>query len=328
MDDGKRMIETYEVKNTIHLAGGEVVLAEDHTAAEPYMVCDCSWDNPFNVDTYTNLMVSTDYLEVMKEFLDRITLRVEQIEQERHHRGISPVPLTKEDCLPDSHRSDYTNQIIVIQPEKLNPAARTADHQLLLATGGNGCNPEARGTAVFCTNLFTGESMRWERHHIAGIIHPDRMPEWGANRMTALKQAGKITMDLPEGTFAYGGYHFVGYRKFNKWEQKSSLLALSKYLTSDRELGISAYEQWSKVDYSHKAFYEASPDKRIDIFRCLENGKLYIPGENELFIYTEPPHQQKAADKPSLLEKLEAGKKTAAQSNSSPNKTKQKEPER
>lgn len=330
MDEEKRMIQNYEVKHAIHLAGGEVVLAEDSSAAEPFMVCDCSWDNPFSVDVYTNIMVGTDYLDAMKEFLERVIRRVEQIEQERSLRGISPVPLTCEDCITGSQHGNYTNQLIVIRPERLAPAARTADHQLLLATSGNGCSPDALGTAVFCQNLFTGESMRWERYHIVGIIRPDRMPEWAAEKLAALKKIEEKESALPDGTFAFGGYHFTPYRKFDKSEQESSLYAFvhSGQLTSDRELGMSIYDRWKKVDYSHKAFYEASTDKTCDIFRCVETGKLYVPCENELFIYTEPPQQKKAAEKPSLLGKLEAAKKTAVQNNSSPKEPKHREPER
>lgn len=328
MEEEKRMIETYEVKQAIHLAGGEVVLAEDNSAAEPFMVCDCSWDNPFSVDVYTNIAVGADYLEAMKEFLERVTRRVEQIEQERTLRGVPPVPLTEDDCIPGSRSWDYTNQLIVIKPEQLTPAARTADHQLLLATGGNGCRPEALGTAVFCTNLFTGESAHWERYHVAGIIRPDRVPEWASEKLSALKNTVEKGTAIPDGTFAYGGYHFTPYRNFNKWEQESSLYTLSRYLSSDREMGISAYDQWSKADYSHKAFYEAAGSKTCDIFRCVENGKLYIPGENELSIYTEPPQRKKAAEKPSLLGKLEAAKKTAEQGSPSPKETKYREPER
>jgi len=189
MADEKRMIENYEVKHAIHLSGGEVVLAEDASAAEPFMVCDCSWDNPFSVDVYSNIAVSADYLEVMKEFLNRTAKRVELIEKERALRGVSNIPLTADDCISGSRGWNYENRLIVIAPGKLTPAARTADHQLLLATGGNGCDPDARGTAVFCTNLFTGKATRWERYHIAGVIRPDRMPEWAAEKLSALQKA-------------------------------------------------------------------------------------------------------------------------------------------
>ncbi|MDD3227963.1 MAG: hypothetical protein PHE09_02000 [Oscillospiraceae bacterium] len=191
MEEEKRMIENYEVKHAIHLAGGEVVLAEDAAAAQPFLVCDCAWDNPFSVDVYTNIAVGTDYLDAMKEFVSRINWRIAQIEQERTQRGISAVPLTGEDCIPNSQHGNYTDQLIVIRPERLAPAARTADHQLLLATGGNGCSPDALGTAVFCQNLFTGESMRWERYHVAGIIRPDRTPQWAKEKLVALRKNEK-----------------------------------------------------------------------------------------------------------------------------------------
>lgn len=331
MEEEKRMIENYEVKHAIHLAGGEVVLAEDTAAAQPFLVCDCAWDNPFSVDVYTNIAVGTDYLDAMKEFVSRVNQRVAQIEQERAQRGISAVPLTGEDCIPGSQHGDYTDRLIVIRPERLAPAARTADHQLLLATGGNGCSPDALGTAVFCQNLFTGESMRWERYHVAGVIQPDRIPQWAKDKLAALRGQEETKSVMPEGAFAYGGYHFVPYRKFNKAEQESSLYAFaySGQLSSDRELGMSTYKEWSKVTYSHEAFYEAATDKDCDIFRCVENGKLYIPCENELFTYTEPQQRKKVSRKQSLLGTLEAAKKTAAQEHSSSKKeAKHREPER
>lgn len=188
MSEEKRMIESYEVKHALHLADFEVILAEDNATAEPYMVCDCNRDNPFGVDVYTNIAISADYLEVMHEFLRRASMRVSFIEAERSLRGITHTPLTEDDCLKGSRDWNYKNQLVVIKPEKMTPSARTADHQLLFATGGNGCWPEARGTAVFCTNLFTGESARWERYDIAGVIDPAKIPEWAAEKLAALQK--------------------------------------------------------------------------------------------------------------------------------------------
>ena len=41
-----------------------------------------------------------------------------------------------------------------------------------------------------------------------------------------------------------------------------------------------------KYPYSYEKFYEASGDSEADFFKCVENNQLYIPGENELFLYT------------------------------------------
>ena len=35
----------------------------------------------------------------------------------------------------------------------------------------------------------------------------------------------------------------------------------------------------------YEEFYKKSSDKEADLFLCLENGLIYIPGENELFLY-------------------------------------------
>ena len=60
---------------------------------------------------------------------------------------------------------------------------------------------------------------------------------------------------------------------------------------------------------SHEKFYAASGDSQCDIFRCIENGKLYVPCANELFRYNEPPQKKRAVEeKPTLQEKLSSAK--------------------
>ena len=38
---------------------------------------------------------------------------------------------------------------------------------------------------------------------------------------------------------------------------------------------------------------QVATDKEYDIFRCEENGLLYVPGKNELFIYHEPKQKKR-----------------------------------
>jgi hypothetical protein len=210
MSEEKRMIESYEVKTAVHINRQEIILAEDKVNENPYMCCICTWDNPFNADIFSNAVVSDDYLEIMGEFTKRIDEQISHIAEQRKERCVTNVPLTAADCIENSRHQHYEGQIIVIDPAKMTPAARTADHQLCLATGGNGCNPEARGNAVFVTNLYSGEKTRWERYDVAGIIRPDRMPEWAKEKLEALGvkpslhtqlEAGKqkIAAELPKG---------------------------------------------------------------------------------------------------------------------------------
>lgn len=84
-------------------------------------------------------------------------------------------------------------------------------------------------------------------------------------------------------TFEYGGYHFTPIRKFHKKE--GDFFAISKRLASDPNLGLCTYQDRQKAPYDYKDFYTVSTDKECDIFRCEENGLLYVPGKNELFIY-------------------------------------------
>ena len=48
---------------------------------------------------------------------------------------------------------------------------------------------------------------------------------------------------------------------------------------------MTTYEREDDILYSYAGFYEASGSSKADIFRCMETGRNYIPGENELFGY-------------------------------------------
>lgn len=85
--------------------------------------------------------------------------------------------------------------------------------------------------------------------------------------------------------FVYKGYHFVPERKFTKSETKD-FCTLSKHLKTDFEFGMCKYK-WKKHNYSYVDFYESTDAKEIDLFRCVENSKLYVPCENELFEFVE-----------------------------------------
>lgn len=92
-------------------------------------------------------------------------------------------------------------------------------------------------------------------------------------------------------TFEYGGYHFTPIRKFHKKE--GDFFTISKRLASDPNLGLCTYQDRQKAPYDYKGFYTVATDKECDVFRCEENGLLYVPGENELFIYHEPKQKKR-----------------------------------
>ena len=83
-----------------------------------------------------------------------------------------------------------------------------------------------------------------------------------------------------EKEFKYNGYTFRPLGKTGL-----SFSQLSKRISRDKDLGMSTYE-WSKGEkYNYDKFYEASGDSQSDLFLCLENGNVYIPANNELFLF-------------------------------------------
>lgn len=88
--------------------------------------------------------------------------------------------------------------------------------------------------------------------------------------------------------FEYNGYHFESERKMKNSEKKD-IVTFASHIRHDRELGmcdsdVDDYDyEWKKHNYSWKEFYEASGNSKVDLFRCVENGKLYVPCEHELF---------------------------------------------
>lgn len=98
---------------------------------------------------------------------------------------------------------------------------------------------------------------------------------------------------MSEEVFAYGGYHFIPERQFT--EAENDFVAISRRQQIDTELGLCepGYAYESKYPYSHASFMAASPDKDCDLFRCVENGKLYLPCEHDLQEYREPTRYEK-----------------------------------
>ena len=81
--------------------------------------------------------------------------------------------------------------------------------------------------------------------------------------------------------FEYNGYHFV---PIGKIDSESTLQEIGNVTVSNNSLGMSVYNG-SRFPYSYDEFYLASQQSEADVFRCIETGKSYLPGTNELFEY-------------------------------------------
>lgn len=188
MNEEKRIVDTYEIKHAIHVGDKEILFAVDNTKTDcPYMVCNCTWDNPLGIDHYFSAVVSADYLEMMTEFTDRVTAQLEAVKAERDKIAVSLKPFTLEQCTPNDYGESIENKVMVIRPERLRPEYRTADKQLVLATGGFGSYANARGRAVYTINLYSGKESRWNREDIWGTLKPEYIPDWAKERLKQIQ---------------------------------------------------------------------------------------------------------------------------------------------
>jgi len=95
--------------------------------------------------------------------------------------------LSFNDCKPDSRNDDYTGKLIIVKASELKPEYRTADSQLMVCSHGNGARPNAKGTTVFGTELYSGVSVCYGRHQIEGIADPGKMPDWAVEKMALIE---------------------------------------------------------------------------------------------------------------------------------------------
>ncbi len=84
--------------------------------------------------------------------------------------------------------------------------------------------------------------------------------------------------------YAYGNYHFIPHAKIGEIKSISDVI-----LRTDFELGYFDSNDYpgrkQKYPYDYQKFYDAMNNSDLDIFKCVENGKLYVPCEHELFLY-------------------------------------------
>lgn len=161
MNEGKRKIGEYTVLCSVNVGEKEVILAsnEQSTNGDKFMCGFAERNDLFEL--CSECMVSDDYIEIVHLFGSRVANEAE---------------LSK----------DINGKIIAIDPKVLKPEFQRADRQLYYVTGGFGASANSRGSAVFCTNLHTGKSTRYERMDVMGEIKPERLPEWAKEKAQEL----------------------------------------------------------------------------------------------------------------------------------------------
>ncbi len=171
----------YEIIHALHIGDQEIVVGENpaSTTGEKYMCAFCE-QNPFFA-RYDEVMVSDDYAEIIGLYGQRVAEQAEKTRLALLDPKLEDVPngpLGVADCIPLSGTDDLNQKIVVIRADVLRRECRRATNQVALCVGGFGASPNSRGSACYCVKLYSGETTRYERQDILGILKADRMPKW------------------------------------------------------------------------------------------------------------------------------------------------------
>lgn len=176
MNEEKRKIGEYTVLCSVNVGEKEVVLAcnEQSTNGNKFLCGFAERNDLFEL--CSECMVSDDYIEIVHLFGSRVANEAELFKKQVEKLDIPITLITEADCIPDHYSKDINGKIIAIDPKVLKPEFQRADRQLYYVTGGFGASANSRGSAVFCTNLHTGKSTRYERMDVMGEVKPERLP--------------------------------------------------------------------------------------------------------------------------------------------------------
>jgi hypothetical protein len=191
MNDEKRMAGAYEILYAIHIGDKEIVFGENPDIGAPTRFFAGWCDKNELFERYIGDETS-DYLKAMRIFVDGLSAQIEKVEKERAAVTVPMAPITAEQCYPNDLSQNIEGKVVAVRAGVLRSEYQTADRQLVLVTGGFGSHANSRGSAVFCTNLYSGKHTRWERRDIQGEVKPEHIPEWAKERLAAL-QAEKQT---------------------------------------------------------------------------------------------------------------------------------------
>mgnify|MGYP000760383074 FL=1 len=190
MDD-KRIVGDYEITQSAQIGFEEIVLGYNPDDEQlPYMTGNCI-QNPLFISC-KDCVAGDDYLEILNTFAKKIMEAVQRLEQNLSAEKAAVEdwhPLDARKCLDTDGchlvipSDELYQRVIIVKPEVLKPEYQLPTRQLYLCTGGFGAYPNSRGSACFCTNLFTGRHTRFERGDILATLEVRAVPKWAQENL-------------------------------------------------------------------------------------------------------------------------------------------------
>ena len=193
----KRMAGEYEIVQAISVGPTEIVLGYSPQNEDlPYMTAFCTQNELFAA--YQHCIADDSYPYILDIFSERMTDAVKELERQLFAENTAAVDnrpynqqkcLSTEQCSLVSHADDLHQKVVIIKPDVLKPEYQLATRQLYLCTGGFGASPNSRGSACFCTNLFSGKHSRFERSDILATLEADAVPKWAQEKLREALQS-------------------------------------------------------------------------------------------------------------------------------------------
>ena len=184
----KRMAGNYEVTTAFEIGTKEIIIGEDKNAAHDERFVVANYENNGIFERYVDALVGGDYAEITKIFAERVKNEAEKVMDEKSKISVDMTPITKEGCQVLEVDDSIKNKVVVIRADVFKPEYQISTKQLQLCTGGFGAEPNSRGSACFCTNLYSGKEARYERSDILGIIEKDDLPDWAKERLDEVQK--------------------------------------------------------------------------------------------------------------------------------------------
>lgn len=179
----KRMAGNYEVTTAFEIGTKEIIIGEDKTAAYDERFVVANYENNGIFERYVDALVGGDYAEIVKIFAERVKNEAEKVIDEKSKISVDMTPITKDGCQVLKVDDSIKNKVVVIRADVFKPEYQISTKQLQLCTGGFGAEPNSRGSACFCTNIYSGKESRFERSDVLGIIEKDDLPDWAKDRL-------------------------------------------------------------------------------------------------------------------------------------------------
>lgn len=184
----KRMAGNYEVTTAFEIGTKEIIIGEDKTAASDERFVVANYENNGIFERYVDALVGGDYAEVVKIFAERVKNEAEKVIDEKSKISVDMTPITEEGCQVLEADDRIKNKVVVIRADVFKPEYQISTKQLQLCTGGFGAEPNSRGSACFCTNIYSGKEARFERSDVLGIIEKDDLPDWAKERLDEVQK--------------------------------------------------------------------------------------------------------------------------------------------